>query len=49
MRGATYTPGARYVAKKHDAGQKISLELIEGRELVERYAKAAEGERWPRC
>jgi starch synthase (maltosyl-transferring) len=32
------------LAKKHDAGQKISLELIEGRELVERYAKAADGE-----
>ncbi len=32
------------VAKKHDAGQAISLELIEGRELVARYAKAAKGE-----
>ena len=32
------------VAKKHDAGQAIALELIEGRELVKRYAKAAKGE-----
>ncbi len=32
------------VAKKHDAGQPISLELIEGRELVARYAKAAKGD-----
>ena len=32
------------IAKKHDAGQPISLELAEGRELVKRYAKAAKGE-----
>jgi starch synthase (maltosyl-transferring) len=32
------------VMKKHDAGQQISLELIEGRELVERYAKSTDGE-----
>jgi len=32
------------VAKKHDAGQPISLELVEGRELVARYAKAAKGD-----
>jgi starch synthase (maltosyl-transferring) len=29
--------------KKQDAGQKLSLELIEGRELVERSAKQANG------
>jgi starch synthase (maltosyl-transferring) len=32
------------LAKKHDAGQRVSLELIEGRELIERYAEAAKGE-----
>lgn len=32
------------VAKKHDAGQPIKLELTEGCELVKRTAKAAEGE-----
>jgi starch synthase (maltosyl-transferring) len=32
------------VSKKHDAGQRIELELTEGRHLIERAADAAQGE-----